>query len=214
MTTLRQRREELARLPRRGGRPSLDFVNTVDPREGPTAHDFHGDYVDFALWAAESGAVDESAAGRLIRVARRSRGEADAVFARSIALREALYRTFLGAVGGAKAPLEDLERLQNELRVARGRLFLRPGFPGQPSYAWRWDESLALDRPLWPLARDAADLLTAPELDRLKLCPGRDCGWLFLDASKNRSRRWCSMEVCGSREKMRRLHARRRSALQ
>jgi predicted RNA-binding Zn ribbon-like protein len=211
VTTLRKRREELARLPRRGGRPSLDFVNTVDPRQGPTAHDFLGDYVDFALWAAGSGAVDESAVGRLIRLARRSHGEADAVFARALALREALYRTFLAAVGGAKAPVQDLERLRNELRVALGRLSLRPG---QPSYAWSWDESLALDRPLWPLARDAADLLTAPELERVKLCPGRDCGWLFVDASKNRSRRWCSMEVCGSREKMRRLHARRRSALQ
>jgi len=209
--TLRQRQDELAGLPRRGGRPSLDFVNTVDPREGPNAHDFLGDYVDFALWAADSGAVDESRARRLITLARRSPGEARAVFARSIALREALYRIFLAAADDARPPGEDLERLQSELRVALGRLFLRPS---RSRYAWRWDEAPALDRPLWPLARDAADLLTAPELERVKLCPGRDCGWLFVDASKNRSRRWCSMEVCGSREKMRRLHARRRSSRQ
>ena len=60
---------------------------------------------------------------------------------------------------------------------------------------------------LWPVAHAAAVLLTSGNLDRLKLCAG--CYWVFLDASRNRSRRWCTMEVCGTDEKMRRYVAKR-----
>jgi predicted RNA-binding Zn ribbon-like protein len=58
---------------------------------------------------------------------------------------------------------------------------------------------------------DAVALLADGErLARLRRCPGRDCGWLFLDTSGRR--RWCSMGACGSREKMRRMYARQRAA--
>jgi predicted RNA-binding Zn ribbon-like protein len=62
---------------------------------------------------------------------------------------------------------------------------------------------------LWPVAAAAHRLLTATELSRLKRCVG--CPWLFLDRSKNGSRRWCSMEFCGTEEKMRRYVRKRRA---
>ncbi len=68
----------------------------------------------------------------------------------------------------------------------------------------------ALGRALWPLVRSAVDLLTSPDLERLKLCEADDCGWLFVDASRNRSRRWCDMSGCGNLAKVRRFRARRR----
>jgi predicted RNA-binding Zn ribbon-like protein len=76
-----------------------------------------------------------------------------------------------------------------------------------PRYALAWPG------PAWaaycgPVAADALDLLTGPALPRLKACPARGCGWLFLDFSRNASRRWCSMESCGAREKTRRAYAR------
>jgi predicted RNA-binding Zn ribbon-like protein len=74
------------------------------------------------------------------------------------------------------------------------------------------EEEDDLERPLWLVSRSAAELLASDELERVRRCAGHPCGWLFLDASKNRSRRWCSMASCGSRAKMRRLYARRRVA--
>ncbi len=84
--------------------------------------------------------------------------------------------------------------------------------PAGGGFAWEWDAGGdVLARPLWALARSAADLLTSPRLSRVRECPGEDgCGWLFLDTSKNGSRRWCSMQGCGSRAKARRYAGRRR----
>ena len=79
-------------------------------------------------------------------------------------------------------------------------------------YTWVWDEGgRALDSMLWPVARSAADLLTSGELQAVRQCAGRACGWLFLDTSRNRTRRWCDMSVCGNRAKARRHHERLRS---
>ncbi len=205
--TLRERRHALGQLPRLGGRLSLDFVNTIDPREGPRAHDFLGDYVDLALWAAEAGATDEANAARLIKSAAKTPSQADAVFARAIVLRETLYR-LLGAELAAMPPQrEDLGTFQAELHNTFAHLTLE----ADGGYRWHWDDDRQLEAPIWPIVRDVAELLTTPESRRMKRCPGIDCGWLFLDRSKNRSRRWCSMDTCGSRDKMRRLHARRRA---
>jgi len=72
-----------------------------------------------------------------------------------------------------------------------------------------WDGG-HLERPLWPLTAAALDLLRSGPIDRLKACEG--CPWLFLDISRNHSRRWCSMDDCGSRSKMRSYRARRATA--
>jgi predicted RNA-binding Zn ribbon-like protein len=78
-------------------------------------------------------------------------------------------------------------------------------------YEWSWaaDEG-GLDRMLWPIARSAADLLTSPELGSVRRCAREGCDWLFVDRSKNHSRRWCSMSLCGSRVKARRYYRRTR----
>ena len=76
-------------------------------------------------------------------------------------------------------------------------------------FAMRWPQGIAKpERLLWPVARSAAELLAGDDLGRLKVCAGNDCGWMFLDTSRSGRRRWCEMEVCGSRAKMRRYHQR------
>jgi predicted RNA-binding Zn ribbon-like protein len=195
--------EELKRL---GGRLTLDFVNTVDPREGSRTRDFLCDYVDFALWAAEAGATSKPIATRLIESAAAA-GRGEAVFNRAVALRETLYRILTAEARSLPPRQADLDSFQAELHGALAHLVLER----ETGYGWGWDDDGSLERPLWAILWDAAELLRSPELRRVKLCPGRDCGWLFLDRSKNQSRRWCSMDTCGSREKMRRLHARRRA---
>lgn len=204
----RSSQKPFAELPRLGGRLSLDFVNTVDPREGPRARDFLRDYVDVALWAAEAAAADESTAAGLIGIAAKASGDAEAVFSRAIAVRETLYRIFTAELSGGEPQRADLATFQSELHAALAHLVLER----HAGYDWQWDDDRRLERPLWPILWDAAELLSTPELRHVKRCPGQDCGWLFLDRSKNHSRRWCSMDTCGSREKMRRLHARRRAA--
>ncbi|HYN87467.1 MAG TPA: CGNR zinc finger domain-containing protein, partial [Ardenticatenaceae bacterium] len=77
-------------------------------------------------------------------------------------------------------------------------------------YVARWLDASDPRLVLWPVAYSAGQLLLSPELARLKQCPG--CGWLFLDLTKNQGRRWCSMNMCGVRDKMRRYHRRSRAA--
>jgi len=120
-------------------------------------------------------------------------------------LREAVYRTFAAIAGRRRASPADLRVLSAEYREAMAHATL---VESRRRFAWRLDE--ALDAVAWEVARDAVTLLESERLGRVKRCPGSgDCGWLFLDASKNGSRRWCSMEGCGNRAKARR-HAHRR----
>ena len=79
-------------------------------------------------------------------------------------------------------------------------------------FKWDWSEELALDRMLWFIARSAADLLTSGNLDRVRQCGDEECGWLFIDTTKNRSRRWCDMTDCGNRAKARRHYSRLRAS--
>jgi predicted RNA-binding Zn ribbon-like protein len=107
---------------------------------------------------------------------------------------------------GSQPPAADLAAFNAELArsLARSRIVLTA-----EGFAWDWtDGGDALDQMLWPVVRDASDLLTSEELDRVGQCADDRCGWLFLDSSRNRSRRWCSMEDCGNRAKARRHYQR------
>ena len=112
------------------------------------------------------------------------------------------------AHGHAPAPA-DLHALEREATAAFAHRRLEAGAQWQ----WRWDEDDALERPLWDVLASAVDLLRHGDPGRLKQCPAPDgCGWLFHDASKNRTRRWCSMRMCGNGAKARRFQQRRRDA--
>jgi predicted RNA-binding Zn ribbon-like protein len=101
----------------------------------------------------------------------------------------------------------DLAALNAELVACRSRERL---IARREGLRWEWhDAARHLESPLWPVARAAAALLTSPELARLRQCGGDDCGWLFLDRSRNRSRQWCTMEDCGNLSKVRRFRERR-----
>lgn len=201
-------RNPLAELRLLGGRGCLDFCNTADPREGPGAHDFLSSYGDLAAWASKAGVIAGTDADSLLAQARKRPAAAQAAFEEALALREALFRIFSSVAAREAVDTADLEVLNGALQRASANARLTASGDG---FAWSWSETDGLDRPLWLVARSAVELLTSDELDRVRTCAGRACGWLFLDESKNRSRRWCSMEGCGSRAKMRRLYARRRA---
>ncbi|GCE31749.1 hypothetical protein KDA_72330 [Dictyobacter alpinus] len=189
----------------------MDFTNTVDPRIGNSPREFLTNYADLARWSLYVGVLDESEAERLLQCAEQQPEEAASVFERAIVLREVLYRTFAALAHNLVPEPADLDLLKTAFVEAMTPAQLIPTTHG---LQWDWTaRKNELEQMLWPVVRSAIELLTTPEeIKRVKECPGiNDCGWLFLDTSKNGSRQWCSMEGCGSRAKMRRQYARKRS---
>jgi predicted RNA-binding Zn ribbon-like protein len=200
----------LAAFEQFGGRVCLDFANTVNGRLTAAPEELIADVADLAAWGRQMGLLSAVDADRL---ARARRGGAACV-ARALALREVVYRVFAAVATGAWPAAAEVRRLVRAYLATLRRAQLVPGAPGR---GWRWDppsgDPLALDWLTWPVLRSAIELLTSEEdLPRLKQCAAADrgCGGLFVDETKNRIRRWCRMDSCGSRAKMRRLYARRR----
>ncbi len=192
-----------------GGRLCLDFCNTARDRGG-SARDRLTGYSELVGWSWQAGIFGAEEAVRLRQAARRGPTDKVAVFRRAVKLRKALYDVFASAAGGRTPPPAALEVLNSELgrAMARSQVVTAEG-----GFTWVWEESgRALDSMLWPIARSAADLLTSAELTTVRQCRGSGCGWLFLDTSRNRTRRWCDMRVCGNRAKARRHHERARAA--
>jgi predicted RNA-binding Zn ribbon-like protein len=190
-----------------GGALCLDFVNTVDPRHARDRREYLDSYRALTAWGDQAGAIDAAKRDRLDEAAASHPAEAGRVLDRAIRLREALYPIFRQAAGGQPPAPGDLGGLQAELTPALSHLRVTWSPAG---FAREWErDSAALDQVLWPVSWSAAELLTHGPLDRVRECPGQgNCGWLFLDLSKNASRRWCDMRVCGNRAKARRHHAR------
>jgi predicted RNA-binding Zn ribbon-like protein len=188
----------------------LDFANTLSGRMDAEPVERIRDYTDLANWGVQAGVLADSAAKGLLRTARRRPKEADAVVARAADLRGAIHKAFVARAAGRGPDAQAIARIDAEWADAgrHRRLGLLDG-----RVTWQWEEvSDALDRVLWPVAQSAAEMLTAADPARVKECPGTGCGWLFLDRSKNSSRRWCEMEVCGNRAKARRFNKRRNAA--
>jgi predicted RNA-binding Zn ribbon-like protein len=188
-----------------GGNLALDFLNTrTGPPGGPTDDDVLGDYGDLVAWARHVGSLSDREAGLLLRHARRDRAGARDTFDRTVRLRDALDDVFRAIATAQRPPARSVAALRIAAAEALARAEL---IPAADSFAWSWLNDRSLARPLGPVVHAAIQLLTAGPLDRVKSCGG--CRFLFVDESKNRSRRWCSMEDCGSAEKGRRFVARR-----
>lgn len=201
-----------------GGRLCLDFINTVGGRVISAAGSRRRDYADTVLrdklvdyndlreWSQFAGIANQSESRDLAQLATTHRKDAEATLARAVQLREALYRIFKSVVEGWRPREADLDTLSRELRVARARERLTHT---RGAFGWTWErDEVALDRVLWPVSLSAAQVLTSGDLARLRQCGGRECGWMFLDASRNRSRLWCDMKDCGNRAKVRRFRKR------
>lgn len=200
---------DLAGLRLLGERLCLNFANTMDPRQGDHPREFLTGYPDLVAWSVRAGALDRPTAAELAAATERDRDAAERVYAEAIRLREALYDVFSAVAAGGTVPAAALATVNVAAAAAFAHARVEPDGAG---YRWGWRSDPALDRMLWPVLRSAVDLLTSAELARVKECPGLgDCGWLFLDTSKNGSRRWCSMEGCGNRAKGRRHYQRTRA---
>lgn len=194
-----------------GGTLCLDLVNTVDPRHAADRREYLGSFRALAAWSQHAGATGPADTRQLRTAAARAPGAAGQVLRRAITLREALYRIFAAAITAQPPAPGDLATLNTELAAALAHLRLSHT-PG--GFCAQWDDRQpCLDRVLWPVIRDAADLLVRGPVERVRECPGAgNCGWLFLDVSKSATRRWCDMRSCGNRAKAHRHYTRVREA--
>ena len=191
-----------------GGRLCLDFVNTVGgwTSSNTLREDKLERYSDLVRWAQLAGSIGAAEARAIAGAARRHPAQAAKVLSRAAALRRALYGLLKNALDGSQAAPSHLVLLSRELSIARQHQKLSPA---DRRFDWKWDRPRrALDSILWRVCQSAADLLTSPELAQVRRCGGPDCGWIFLDTSRNHSRRWCDMKDCGNLSKVRRFRER------
>ena len=193
-----------------GGALALDFANTVGGTHVRPTHDHLRSYADIVRFTELANGLDGPTAKRLARRAEQDPRRAAAVYELGIALREAIWGVF-SAIASGEAPRDaDLALIGDAAAAGRARerlVYDRSGV------GWSLPaDGDALERPLWEIASSAADVLTSAELDRVKECASDTCEWVFLDRSRNRSRRWCDMSDCGNRAKARRFQAKTRAA--
>jgi len=188
-----------------GERRCLDFVNTVGGWTDKVIGDKLTSYEDLARWAQLAGLMPVTQAPGSVARARRHAKEAAEVLRRAIALRRAIRGIFQSVLQKREPKSSDTAALQRELGIARSHQRLKHH---GGNFHWTWDDPKALDFMLWAVCSSAEDLLTSPDLARVRECGGENCGWMFLDNSRNHSRRWCDMQDCGNRAKVSRFRQR------
>jgi predicted RNA-binding Zn ribbon-like protein len=159
-------------------------------------------------WAEEAGVLGGEEAAALLDEGADRPADAEGVVSGARELREALFDIFAAFAKDKTTPEDSLGTLNFALPDALSALRVAAV---DGAFEWRWArEGSGLDRMLLPVIRDAAELLTSPELSRVRLCESETCDWLFFDQSRNRTRRWCDMSTCGNRAKARRHYERKK----
>ena len=208
MVTPKKAYEETFRCP--GGALCLDFCNSGQGARGSNKEEWIADYGDLVDWLKTGQAIGAAQASKLRAAAERAPQAAEEVWKRAIELREALARLLLARSEGRKPPAADLKVVDTE--YARSAPFARLA-PTDEGFAWSLDPAVeALDAALRPIVESAVALLTSERLARLRRCGNSTCYWLFIDETRNCSRRWCEMASCGNVMKVRRHRARQRAA--
>jgi len=185
-----------------GGDPSLDLVNTVDWAEAGLIRDRFAEYGRVLEWAVDAGVIGESVAARLRRLAVERPAAAARALERWRAFRRVLHRCVVAFASGTGI-VPALRQLDPYLHEALEHLVLEPGRGAEARVGWSGVKE-SLDGPMWPVAWRALQLFTSPEAELLRVCGGEDCGWVYVDRSRNGLRRWCEMETCGTTAKNRR----------
>ena len=184
----------------------LAFINTLSGRPTAAPVERLASYETLAGWAREQHLISAAASERLVAHSRKHPHQAAAVLTRAKEFREALYG-LVQAIDAKRYPHTALLKTIGEYLAgayANARLV-----PHEGALQWIAGAEDDLDRVVWEIGRAAGRLVVSPRLARVRACAATDCGWWFADDTKNRSRRWCDMKLCGNREKLRRFRARK-----
>jgi predicted RNA-binding Zn ribbon-like protein len=189
-----------------GGHVALDFANTLDWRLRARPVETLVTFSDLLRWAWSAALIEGHGARALRAWGEAHPRRAAAALAGAVQVREAIAVLCAARVAGRALPGGALEEIERGARSAWQARALRPSGGGA---AWTWREpDPAPERPAQAVALEAVRLVTSSRFERVRQCGDAECGWFFLDTSRNMTRRWCSMESCGNRNKARRFYRR------
>jgi predicted RNA-binding Zn ribbon-like protein len=189
----------------------LDFANTVGSRAGDNPVEYLTNYETLIDWGRKANLLTPADADRLRQETARYPARGAAALRRAIELREAIYGLFLAVANDGPPDISDLDVLNAALTEAQVKR--RIVYYAARGFDWEWLPDVdAFDMLIGLVALSAAELLNSDQLGRVKRCAADTCGWLFMDTSRNSSRRWCDMGDCGNRAKARRFYQRRRAS--
>ncbi len=200
-----------------GGRLCLDFVNSVGGRkeqeekpypENIILKDKLENYNDLVTWGKQTRIITEVEEKKLLNLIASRKKETDMIFDRAIELRESLFKIIYEVINSKEPEEKMIQILNKEYAVANEN---RKLVYKDNKIEWQFSKDpLKPDYLIWLIAESAVKLLSSDLLSRVKICSGDDCGWLFLDTSKNKSRQWCDMKDCGNLAKVRRFRERQK----
>lgn len=189
------------------GKLVLDFANTAEFHASDHPEEMLETFPDLVSWSMEAGLITKSEMQELLTKAKKEPKSASNALRNALELREIIYRILSAIAGGEEPEPADLSDFN---RTLSGAMLKSQISPSEEGYIWTWKTTEnSLDRMLWPIARETASLLTSKDMSQVGECADdRGCGYLFFDTSRNHSRRWCSMEICGNRAKAQRHYQR------
>jgi predicted RNA-binding Zn ribbon-like protein len=174
-----------------GGHPALDLANAVYDRRAPVANnELFGSIVDIAGWLRASGIADETQADLVS-------GIADAALLDRVrGIREATFAIFDAIANGKPVPAEALGLLFQQANdgLSAARMRMNGTRAALTPSQWRIPDAITM-----LLAILSIEAFFNLPRERIRSCPR--CGWVFVDTSRGGKRRWCSMDICGNREK-------------
>jgi predicted RNA-binding Zn ribbon-like protein len=181
----------------------LDFTNTAEFHASDDPDEMLETYPKLVSWAQAADLLTRKESRAMLIEAEQNPKFAARSLRKAIDLRERIYSILTSAAQGGSPSEADLNGFNQHLSSAL--LHSKIASSGD-IFSWSWDEAQdPSDRIIWTLAREAANLITSGEIKRVGECADdRGCGYLFIDTSRNHSRRWCSMESCGNRAKAQR----------
>lgn len=189
-----------------GGALCLDFANTRRMRRQAEPREHLQEYADLLRFAAMTGVVDVALGQRLHAAAAQQPAAAAAALDEAKNVREAIYSFWLAQALAQPLAATDLATINAALgrALAQRRVLELNG-----EFVWGWNEAdLDFERPLWPLVLSAGELLVSGQSEHVRKCAADTCGVIFVDTSRSQRRRWCSMQTCGNRDKVRRFRTR------
>ena len=189
---------------------SRQFANTIHgSRAKDKGEELHA-VSDLLQWAKEAGLLSSADHDRLAAHYNRNPREAAAALAKGIAVRDLLLSIFAGITNARSVSSQRLSELNSALAQAPGLLRVHKN-SDRIETEWT-SEADGMQQVLFAILTSAAELLASDRVGRIRECASADCTWLFVDESRNRSRRWCDMSACGNRMKARRHYQRARAA--
>ncbi|MCI0614719.1 ABATE domain-containing protein [bacterium] len=168
------------------GNIALDFVNTVGDRLSSKRRDYFKSEKDVVSWIKAAGLSSKDTHKVPLR--------------QVLTFRESLYKIFVSVISSKRPPKSDLYLLNKFVRKSKATWTLQIA---DGEFNWHWDNSASFPFSMAQVAEAAAELLTSKDLRLLRQCRDAKCGWIFIDRSQGRRRKWCSMKDCGNRAKVR-----------